>query len=156
MEFHRSALDKFADLMGRRIVEAGENHPDIKFSLNLMHSRYDGKKVVTFISPETGGMVLLGHSGPDHPMELMVTYSTVEIKNDNPCFRVSLPPLGIRQTMEFAEWIVKVFCQLSFLDTEEQFRGKLRELAAEAKQTEELAFIDKGVFTRFDHRKYDL
>lgn len=153
MQIRQSSLIKFGNILVRNMVTAGEQDQDMKYSLDYMHSRYQGKKVLTLISPETGGMVLLGHADPYAPFTLIVAANRV-VPGDMLCWKAELPALGVRQTEQFAQWLIDVFKVLNWMDTEEQFRTKLDQLIEDA-QTLAFKFTDYEYET-FEQRLYDI
>ena len=153
MQIRQSSLIKFGDILVRNMIAAGEQDQDVKCSLDYMHSRYDGKKVLTLISPETGGMVVIGHADPYAPFTLTLLASRI-VPGDTLAWKAELPPLGIRQTQQLAQWLVDAFKVLSFLDTDEQFQTKINQLFEDAK-TLDVKFSAWQLVT-FEHHLYDI
>lgn len=153
MQIRRSSLIQFGDILVRNMIAAGEQDQDMKYSLDYMHSRYGGKKVLTLISPETGGMVLLGHEEPLAPFTITITANRVK-PGDMRCWWAELPQMGIRQSQQFAQWLVDVFKVLSYLDTDDQFEEKFNQLFEDSKVLD-LTFSAQKYKT-FQHQLYDI
>jgi hypothetical protein len=153
MQIRQSSLIKFGNILVRNMIAAGEQDPDMKYSLDYMHSRYKGKKVLTLISPETGGMVLLGQDDPNAPFTLLITASRV-VPADATCWKTELQEMGIRQSQQFAQWLIDTFKVLSWMDTNEQFEAKLNQLFEDAKA---LDFkFGRYQYETFEQRLYDI
>lgn len=153
MQIRQSSLIKFGNILVRNMIAAGEQDPDMKYSLDYMHSRYKGKKVLTLISPETGGMVLLGHDDPYAPFTLLITANRV-VPGDTECWKTELQEMGIRQSQQFAQWLIDTFKVLSWMDTNEQFEAKLNQLFEDAR-TLEFKF-GRYQYETFEQRLYDI
>lgn len=153
MQIRQSSLIKFTNILVRTMVTAGEQDADMKYTLDYMHSRYKGKKVLTLISPETGGMVLLGQDDPTGPFTLLITASRV-VPTDATCWKTELQEMGIRQSQQFAQWLIDTFKVLSWMDTNEQFEAKLNQLFEDAKA---LDFkFGRYQYETFEQRLFDI
>jgi hypothetical protein len=153
MQIRQSSLIQFGNILVRNMVAAGEQDQDMKYSLDYMHSRYDSKKVLTLISPETGGMVLLGHEEPHAPFTITITANRV-VPGDTLCWWAELPQMGIRQSQRFAQWLVGVFKMLSWMDTDDQFKDKINQLFEDCKPLE-IQFAARQ-FKTFQHQLFDI
>jgi hypothetical protein len=153
MQIRQSSLIQFGNILVRNMIAAGEQDQDMKYSLDYMHSRYDREKVLTLISPETGGMVLLGQEGPNAPFTLTITANRV-VPGDTQCWHAQLLPVGIRRSQQLAQWLVDVFKVLSWMDTDEQFLEKINQLYEESKMLD-LQFHGQHYKT-FHHQLFDI
>lgn len=157
MQIRQSALNQFGDFMVRAMRTAGESDPDVKCSLEYMHSTYRNKKVLTLVSPETGGMVLFTQDAPCTPFGLIITSNTV-LPGDTKCWTTYLQEedLGIRGKQTLAQWLVDVFKQLSYLDTDVQFIEKMNALQKEDAVDLQLKSITGGTLDTFYHKQFDI
>lgn len=153
MQIRQSSLIKFGNNLVRNMITVSETDEEMKYSLDYMHSQYKGKKVLTLISPETGAMALLGHEDPEAPFTLLLTANRV-VPGDTLCWKAELPTLGIRQTQEFAQWLIDAFKVINWMDTDEQFQAKLEQLFEDAQKLD-LKFSTQHYET-FEHRLYDI
>jgi hypothetical protein len=156
MQIRQSTLTQFGDSLVRFMRTAGETDPDVKCSLDYMHSSYQGKKALTLMSPETGGMVLITHEGPLANFGLVVTAARI-MPGDSQCWKGTIleEDLGIRGKQSLALWLINVFKHLSYLDTEEQFTGKMAQLQKDAVDLD-LKSIVGGTLTTFHYKQYDI
>jgi hypothetical protein len=158
MQIRQSSLTQFGDSLVRNMRSAGENDSDVKCSLDYMHSVYDGKKVLTLISPETGGMVLITHDGPYEPFRLIITAARI-VPGDTRAWMATLleNDLGIRGKQNLALWLINVFKTLSFLDTEVQFAEKMTLLQREdAVDLDLKSAVGGSLSFTFHHQKYQI
>lgn len=153
MQIRQSSLIQFGNVLVRNMIAAGEQDQDMKYSLDYMPSTYERKKVLTLISPETGGMVLLGHDEPRAPFTIMITANRV-VPGDTLCWHAELPQMGIRQSQSFAQWLVGVFKMLSWMDTDDQFKDKMNQLFEDSKPLE-IEFT-AWRFKTFQHQLFDI
>jgi hypothetical protein len=154
MLIRRSSLIQFGDILMRVMNEAAGHDEEVKYSLDYMHSTYKKKKVLTLISPETGGIALLTHNEPTAPFGLLITGCTV-VPSDTAAWCADIPPLGIQQKQKFAQWLIEVFKMISYLDTEIQFTEKMNILIKDALE-QGLSFVSQGTFCQFEHKEYDI
>jgi hypothetical protein len=157
MLIRQSSLTQFGDSLVRFMSEAGSKDEEVKYTLEYMHSVYNGQKVLTLISAETGGMVLFGPTAQQGPGPTCVMIHAARLIPSDQDFYwfVVLPSLGIQQKQKFAQWLVDVFKSISFMDTKDQFEAKVAQLVKDGAE-QGLTFLTGGGWNLFNHQQFQI